>query len=166
MKHRKHTEKVVAVRAVQLQPAENGTLFFLFTAGQVAEVLSEMIVRPVPFSPSFLPGVTLWRGRLLPVIDLEKRFAFSHGKKREDVRFLVVRTGAPLNRAGGQVFHCVLRLSTEIHCMDISETGTMADTEFLDVDQSLVRGIYQWRKDIYMVPDIAFILQNQPSVDS
>ena len=140
-------------------------LFFLFTAGQVEEVLSEIAMRPVPFAPSFLQGVTLWRGHLLPVVDLEKRFAIEDGEKRGKARFLIVRTGAPLNPAGEQIIRCALRLSDEIHPMEISGSSSMVDSKRIGVEQSLVRGIYQWNKNMYIVPDLVSILHNQQSVD-
>ncbi len=160
------TEKVVAVRAVRQKMEGNSKLFFLFNAGQVEEVLSEIVTRPVPFAPSFLQGIALWRGRLLPVVDLEKRFTFSHGEKREKSRFLVVRTGAPENPAGEQVLRCVLRLSAEIHSIEVSSSSSMVDSEHIGVDPSLVRGIYQWNDDMYVVPDLVSILQKQQSVTS
>ncbi len=160
------TEKVVAVRAVQQKMEGNSKLFFLFTAGQVEEVLSEAVVQPVPFAPSFLQGITLWRGRLLPVVDLEKRFRFSHREKRERSRLVVVRTGAPENPVGEQILRCVLRLSTEIHSIEASGSSSMVDSERIGVDPSLVRGIYQWDEDMYVVPDLVSILQNQQNVDT
>ena len=159
-------EKVVAVRVAQQKMEGNSKLFFLFPAGQVEEVLSEAVVQPVPFAPSFLQGVTLWRGRLLPVVDLEKRFGFSHGEKREKSRLLVVRTGAPENPAGEQVLRCALRLSTEIHSIEASNSSSMVDSERIGVEPSLVRGIYQWDEDTYVIPDLVSILQNQQSVDT
>jgi chemotaxis signal transduction protein len=166
MKQTTQTEKVVAVRAAQSKIEGNSKLFFLFTAGQVEEVLSEIVMRPVPFAPSFLQGVTLWRGRLLPVVDLEKRFSFSHGEKREKSRFLVVRTGAPENPDGEQILRCALRLSSEIHSVAASGSSSMVDCERIGVEPSLVRGIYQWNEDMYVVPDLVSILQNQQTLVS
>lgn len=159
MSHTQQTERVVAVRATQQEIVGDGKLFFLFTANQVEEVLSEIVMRPVPFAPSFLAGVTFWRGHLLPVVDLEKRFSFSDRNKTGKSRFLVVRTGVPENPAGEQILRCVLRLSEDIHSIETSSSITMVSCEAIGVDSSLVWGTYQWNEDMYIVPDLVSILQ-------
>ncbi len=164
MKRTPQTEKVVAVRVVR-QEAEGGDnkLFFLFTAVQVEEVLSEVVTRPVPFAHSFLSGVAFWHGHLLPVIDLENRFAFSDTRKIGKSRFLVVRTGAPENPAGSKIFRCVLQLSENIHSIDAPDSSSIVNSEQLAIESSLVRGVYQWNDATYIVPDLVSILQNRQS---
>lgn len=159
MRQTTQTATVVAVRAVQGGIEGSSKLFFLFTAGQIEEVLSEISVRPVPFAPPFLNGVTLWRGHVLPVVDLENRLALKGIGSREKERFLVVRTGAPKNPTGKQILRCVLRLSGEIHSMEAS--SAMVNSDSIDIEPSLVRGTYQWNEDKYIVPDLISILQNQ-----
>ena len=156
--------KIVTVRAGQGGQEGNNKLFFLFSPRQVEEVLAEITIRPLPFAPAFLPGVTLWRGQLLPVVDLDKRFKFSAGGKRNKSRFLIVRTGAPENQADQQILRCALQLSDEIHSTQAAHESTMIDSEEIGVEPSLVRGTYQWHDDRYIVPDLVSILQNQHSI--
>lgn len=166
MNRRRQAEKVVAVGVAQQERHENSRLFFLFTAAQVEEVLPEISTRSVPFAPSFLEGLTLWRGHLLPVVDLEKCLGIDSGPKDDTGRFLVVRCGAPQNPAGRQVLHCMLHLSGEIKPTEMTGSMTMVDSEGIGVDPSLVRGIYQWQDDSFIVPDLVSILQNNHSADS
>lgn len=163
MRHTRQTENVVAVRVREQKMVGSRKLFFLFTAGQVEEVLSEIVLRPVPFAPSFLQGIALWHDHLLPVIDLEKRFAFEGAERAGKGRFLVVRTGVQENPEGEQLLRCVLHLSDEIRIMAVSDA--MVKSNGIDVDPSLIRGTYRWKQDMYIVPDLVSIVQNhQPAV--
>ncbi len=158
MKNTAQIEKVVAVRVGRQVTSGKRELFFLFTTGQVEEVLSDIVVRPLPFAPAFLHGVSYWRERLLPVIDLEKRLAIKTGESAGASRFVVVRAGAD----GGGVFRCVLKLSDEIHSMDISAAEFVAENEQTGAEPLLLRGAYRWNDKTYIVPDLVSILQNQP----
>ncbi len=157
-------EKVVAVRAVRQEMSGESKLFFLFTAGQVEEVLSEITLLPVPFAPSFLAGMSLWRGQLLPVIDLEECFSFSADGSPGKVRFIVVRTGTPESAAGEKVFRCVLRISEDIHSINAPDGAVAVSSEHVGVQSSLVRGTYQLHDENYIVPDLFSILENRQSV--
>ncbi|MEN8199945.1 MAG: chemotaxis protein CheW [Thermodesulfobacteriota bacterium] len=161
MKQNNQTEKLVAVRVRQEKMAGDNRLFFLFTAGQVEEVLPEITVQPVPFAPSFLQGIASWRGRLLPVIDLEQCLGMDAVGRGGKERYLIIRTGAPGNRAGERLLRCILQVSEEIRPMDVSDD--MSHTNASGVDQSLLKGAYQWKEDSYIIPDLLSILQTQQS---
>lgn len=163
MKQTAQTEKVVAAKVARREMSGDSKLFFLFTAMQVEEVLSEVTTRPVPFAPSFLSGVAFWRGHLLPVIDLEERFAFTENRKTGKTRFLVVRTGVPDSLTGAKVMCCVLQLSETVNSIDAPASCTAVSSEEITNEPSLVRGAYQYREDIYIVPDLVSILQNDQS---
>lgn len=166
MKKTTRINKVVAVKARQLVSEDARKLFFLFTPSQVEEVLSDIVVRPLPFAPAFLQGLTYWRDSLLPVIDLEKRFAIKNEGKDGASRFVVVRAGTMENSAGGKVFHCVLKLSDEIFSMDISASRFVVENKHIGIEPSLLRGTYRLNDNTYIVPDLISILQKQPDVES
>ncbi len=169
MKKTTQVEKVVAMRARQHVNNGKDKLFFLFTTSQVEEVLADLIVRPLPFAPAFLQGVSYWRESLLPVIDLEKRFIpeenEQHGEQSGKSRFVVVRAGTKENAGSDNVFRCILKITDEIHSMDISTTGFVAEDKHPDLESLLLRGIYRWNDNLYIVPDLVSILQNQPAVE-
>ncbi len=158
-------DKVVAVRVRQQVSEDAGKLFFLFTTSQVEEVLSDIVVQPLPFAPVFLQGLTYWRESLLPVIDLEERFAIKGEENGGVSRFVVVRVGAMENEAGGEVFRCVLKLSDEIFPMDISASGFVVENKDIGIEPSLVRGTYRLNENSYIVPNLVYILQNQSDVE-
>ena len=169
MKKTTQVENVVVMRARQQVGNGSEKLFFLFTTSQVEEVLADLIVRPLPFAPAYLQGISYWRESLLPVIDLGKRVIHEDnerpGEQSEKSRFIVVRAGTKESTSSGNVFRCILKLSDEIYSMDISTTSFVAEDKHPDLEPSLLRGTYRWNDDLYVVPDLVSILQNQPAVE-
>ena len=166
MKKTTQIEKIVAARARQRVGEGNNKLFFLFTTSQVEEILTDIVVRPLPFAPSYLRGIAFWRNSLLPVIDLEKRFAFEDRKQSGKSRFVVIRAGTKESPVDGEVFRCVLKLSDDIHPIDISASGFVVKNEQIGIESSLLRGTYLWNENVYIVPDLVSILQNQPGIEN
>lgn len=56
----------------------------------VQEIIRPIDITRVPHAPDFVEGVINLRGRILPVIDLRKRFGFSGRSQDEDVRIIVL----------------------------------------------------------------------------
>lgn len=56
----------------------------------VQEIIRPVDITRVPHAPDFVEGVINLRGRILPVIDLRKRFGFSERPQNEDTRIVVV----------------------------------------------------------------------------
>jgi len=60
----------------------------------VAEVLPNTPVSHVPAAPPFLAGVIQWRGRVVPVIDLRKRFGLPAAETADRTRIVLATAGA------------------------------------------------------------------------
>lgn len=65
----------------------------------VLEVLPLVPVRPVPLLPDYVPGVFTYRGNLVPMVDLARRFdspaVDAGGRRRLSTRLIVVEVAAP-----------------------------------------------------------------------
>ncbi|MEI6240557.1 MAG: chemotaxis protein CheW [Planctomycetia bacterium] len=65
----------------------------------VLEVLPLVPVRPIPLLPSYVPGVFTYRGRLVPLVDLARRFETPvpepAGRRRLSTRVIVVEFVPP-----------------------------------------------------------------------
>jgi len=65
----------------------------------VIEVLPLVPARPVPLLPDYIPGVFTYRGRLVPLVDLGRRFGTPStagaGRRRLSTRVIVVEFPAP-----------------------------------------------------------------------
>mgnify|MGYP001286411218 FL=1 len=59
----------------------------------VEGIIKMQTITVVPRAPQFVEGVTNLRGKVLPVIDLRKRFGLPRGEVTKDMRIVVVEMG-------------------------------------------------------------------------
>ncbi|MBP2665926.1 MAG: cheW 2 [Firmicutes bacterium] len=57
---------------------------------KVQEINRMVAVTKLPNSPEFMEGIINLRGRIIPVLDLRKRFGFNTREYQEDTRIIVV----------------------------------------------------------------------------
>lgn len=57
---------------------------------RVQEIIRPIEITRVPNAPSFVEGVINLRGRIIPVVDLRKRFGFEPRDRDQDTRIVVV----------------------------------------------------------------------------
>lgn len=57
---------------------------------RVQEIIRHMDLTRVPRTPEFVDGVINLRGRVIPVLDLRKRFGLPAGERTNDTRIIVV----------------------------------------------------------------------------
>lgn len=112
-----------------------GTEEFAIPILAVQEINRMMQITRVPQSPEFIEGVINLRGKIIPVMDMRKRFGMTVTEDNSDMRIIVVETGG----AGGRVIgftvdrvNEVLRIGTEI----VEPAPTMVcggiDTEYVE----------------------------------
>ena len=58
--------------------------------GSVREIIRMQETTKVPRTPDFVEGVINLRGKVIPVIDLRKRFGFKRAEATKDTRIVVV----------------------------------------------------------------------------
>ncbi len=75
----------------------------------IVEVIPQVALRPVPQAPRFVAGMMVYRGSVVPVIDLGELFAGRRVDNRMSTRSIVVRgpTAAPLGLLAEQVTDAV-----------------------------------------------------------
>ncbi len=164
--HRDWTRANKAVVAM-MQAKGDGKkdIFFLFTVSQVEEVLSEITVRAIPFAPDFVEGMCSWRGQIVPVVDIEKRFGFSGREHSSSDRYLVVRTGISDSTSDTQLLHGVFRVSGEVKVIGAGAESSIVSPGKIGIEPSLARGTFQQKGNFLIVPDVALILQNEQKTD-
>src|SRR3712207_4028630 len=59
----------------------------------VEGIIKKQAITAVPRAPHYVEGVTNLRGKVLPVIDLRKRFGLSAAADSKDTRIVVVEMG-------------------------------------------------------------------------
>jgi len=146
--------------AVQSKGALSGDkkLYFIFTVFQVEEVLADLPVRPVPFTPEFLSGLCRWRKRFIPVLDLEKRFGAAAGTTKTGSRFLVLRTTTARDAQESRIIHCALKVPDRITTLDIKGSDRVMTAEFSLIDEQLTRGVFLYGDSVLVAPDLLTML--------
>ncbi|HDT14926.1 MAG TPA: chemotaxis protein CheW [Firmicutes bacterium] len=63
---------------------------FAFDIMKVVEIIRHKSITNVPTAPAFIEGVINLRGRIIPVIDLRKRFKLADAEREKDSRVIIV----------------------------------------------------------------------------
>lgn len=123
----------------------------------VEGIIKMQTITVVPRAPQFVEGVTNLRGKVLPVIDLRKRFGLPRGEASKDMRIVVVEmAGATVGIVVDGVSE-VLRVSEEA----IEPPSPIVTT----VDSSFIRGIAKVSERLVILLDLGKVLSLQEQTD-
>lgn len=130
--------------------------FFAIDVKNVIEIIEMQELTKVPETPAFMKGVTIFRGNILPVIDLRIKFNL---KEEEDIfkSFIIVIAYEENEKAQhiglivDKVFD-VIALS-ELDINDYPEIGSRYNVEFIN-------GIVKNKDQIIIILDVAKILSS------
>ncbi|MDE3075245.1 MAG: chemotaxis protein CheW [Chloroflexota bacterium] len=89
-------EPTFGIEEEQLVVFRLGDEYFAMLIAAVNEIIRSQKITPVPRSPTFVEGVTNLRGRVIPVIDLRKRFGTESRDDPRMRRIIVVEQGDKL----------------------------------------------------------------------
>lgn len=128
-------------------------VYFFFSIQQIGDIIREVNLYPVPFTPSYLEGVAEWQNEVIPVLSIEKVLGFRGLKNTTSNRFLMVRTGngqQGLLRVGAG-----LRiLALPIPCTPVSSADWISRID-------LIRGIYKWKEGFLVIVNLDSILKGE-----
>lgn len=79
-----------AKEVLQLVTFRLGKEEFSMDILKVQEIIRHMDLTRVPRTPDFVDGVINLRGRVIPVLDLRKRFGLPEGERTNETRIIVV----------------------------------------------------------------------------
>lgn len=121
----------------------------------VEGIIKMQAITAVPHAPAFVEGVTNLRGKVLPVIDLRKRFGLAQGQATKDSRIVVVEmAGQTVGMVVDGVSE-VLRISTEA----IEPPSPIVTT----VDSAFIRGIAKVGERLVILLDLGKVLTVEES---
>lgn len=83
--HVTHTDDLLQLVSFVVEDEEFGVNIL-----KVQEIIRPMAITRVPNAPSFVEGVINLRGRIIPVVDLRKRFGFPPREHDKSTRIVVV----------------------------------------------------------------------------
>ena len=122
---------------------------------KVQEINRMVAVTKLPQTPDFMEGIINLRGRVIPVVDLRKRFGFISREHQQDTRIMVVDIS-------GQTVGLVVDAVNEVvkiagDCIEPPPQSFVMDAQF-------VQGIAKMADRLVILLDIDRILTSQESV--
>lgn len=118
--------------------------------GAVAEIIRMETITRVPRAPEFVEGVINLRGRIIPVIDLRKRFGLPEGEYTRQSRIIIVEIGG---MTVGMIVDAVLEV-LRIPRESIEPPPAVVD----GVDVAYLRGIALWEDRMIILLNLEKIL--------
>jgi purine-binding chemotaxis protein CheW len=112
----------------------------------VQEIIRATDITPVPGAPTHVRGVINLRGKIIPVVDLRKRFGLADGESSEAQRIVVVEAGQ--KRLGMLVDNVsqVIKLPSSV-IEEIPEEAT-------SVDENYIRGVGKLESRLVIILDL------------
>ncbi|MDI6602154.1 MAG: chemotaxis protein CheW [Thermoanaerobacteraceae bacterium] len=123
---------------------------------KVVEIIRMQEITKLPDAPRFVEGVINLRGKIIPVIDLKKRFNLQEGGINEDTRIII--TNADSKTIGFIVDNVteVLRLNEE----DIESI----DNVTVGIDKDYIQGIGKLDKRLLIMLDLNKVLTKEEKI--
>ncbi|KKM12437.1 chemotaxis protein CheW [Clostridiales bacterium PH28_bin88] len=116
----------------------------------VHEIIRMQTITEVPRTPDFVEGVINLRGKIVPVIDLHKRFGLPVGEETQNSRIMVVEVnGVTVGMIVDSVSE-VLRLPVA----NIEPPPPMLSS----VDVAYLRGVGKWQEQLIILLDLDKVL--------
>jgi len=123
----------------------------------VESIIKLQPITAVPCSPAFVEGVTNLRGRVLPVIDLRKRFGLPAGESTKDTRIVVVEMNGTLVGMIVDAVSEVLRVPAE----SVEPPSPIMTT----VDSAFITGIAKVGERLIILLDLEKVLSPEEKAD-
>lgn len=143
---------------------EVGDSAYILPASDVRELETFAGATPVPAAPDFVAGVVHIRGRVVPVVDLRKRFGLPAAERSLETRVVVTEVGDRLVGIVADRARELLRQTTEIK----PPPRVIAEQTY-----GFVKGIVEVEKRIYLLLDLDRIIgeeqehgERDPHLDS
>jgi purine-binding chemotaxis protein CheW len=117
----------------------------------VREIMRVPEITFVPNAPDYIEGVINLRGRIIPIVDLRKRFGQKSLEQNKGNRIIVVELE---KRAVGLIVHSASEV-LKIPPSEIEEPGNL----FKEGDLDYITGVGKWQGRLVILLDVNRILQ-------
>ncbi|HBK61332.1 MAG TPA: chemotaxis protein CheW [Firmicutes bacterium] len=143
-------EQAIAGAEMQLVVFELGDESYGVDISRVQDINRMQEITEIPHAPESVVGVINLRGRVIPVIDLRKRFGLSAAPNTKDTRIVVVHMEHNLIGMIVDAVSKVLRIPA-----DIVEPPSPV---LASIDSSYLRGIAKLDDNLVVLLDLDFVL--------
>jgi chemotaxis signal transduction protein len=152
---------IIAPAQGKIQSGES--VSFLYSLLQIEEILSAISLAKVPFSPSYVEGLSDWQDLVLPVISLERLLGLVQdpGSIQGNQAIVVKKTQESVEpdnckRALDRIASGC-RLITGVP----KATPVFANDFIAEKSVPAIKGIYRWDKGLLIVPNMDHILTGE-----
>jgi len=122
---------------------------------KVQEINRLVPITKLPQTPSFMEGVINLRGRVIPVIDLRKRFQLSTAEHSDDTRIIIVEVK-------GQTVGVIVDAVTEV--VRLSAANIEPPPPAFILDAQYIEGVGKMDDRLLILLDIDKILTSQEEI--
>ena len=122
---------------------------------KVQEINRMIAITKLPNTPDFMEGIINLRGRVIPVLDLRKRFGFGAQEKTDDTRIMVTDIAGQTVGLIVDAVHEVVKIPG--NCIEPPPPSFVLDAQF-------VQGIGKLENRLVIMLDIDRIITSQESV--
>jgi len=119
----------------------------------VEGIIKLQLITSVPHAPAFIEGVTNLRGKVLPVVDLRRRFNLLAGATSKETRIVVVEMN------GATVGMIVDGVSEVLQVSD--EAVEPPSPIVMTIDSAFIRGIAKVDDRLIILLDLSQVLSGQ-----
>jgi chemotaxis signal transduction protein len=161
--NRNHTHAQIFIFQADTPAIDDRQVCYLFSVRQVVEVLSHADARPVPLGPKHTDGITQWRGRVLPVVSLEKCLGIEASQSQSHRRAVVVRSVIETDGNKLNEFYGIITVGAKIQQVELPLACEPMALPAWVSDATLLSGVFQTPHRILLVVNIGRILNGESS---
>ncbi|MGD9138732.1 MAG: chemotaxis protein CheW [Desulfobacterales bacterium] len=151
-KHFESDKQRVLIFTAQTPRVSNKKIHFLFSQKQMEDILMDSAVRPVPFAPSYIEGLTEWRQEILPVISLEACLGMEYLNSTKTQRLMVIRAmrdeGDPMG-----IYRLMLRVVPPIRMVALPIECIPVSDDWIP-ESFFARGVFEWEDGLLVIADM------------
>ena len=138
----------------QLVSFNLGTEEFGVDIGAVQEIVRMPEITKVPRSPDFVEGVVNLRGKIIPVVDLRKRFRLPVGEATKSTRIIIVTIG-------GKTVGMIVDAVSEVLRLDAASVEPTPEMVASAIDSAFLKGIAKLDGRLLILLDLDLILDQE-----
>jgi len=122
--------------------------------GAVQEIVRMPEITKVPRSPDFVEGVVNLRGKIIPVVDLRKRFRLPVGEATKSTRIIIVTVG-------GKTVGMIVDGVSEVLRLDAASVEPTPEMVASAIDAAFLKGIAKLEGRLLILLDLDLILNQE-----
>ncbi|WP_227767299.1 chemotaxis protein CheW [Zhaonella formicivorans] len=120
----------------------------------VHEIIRLQTITKVPRTPHFVEGVINLRGRIVPVIDLHKRFNLPVSEETQHSRIIVVEVA-------GVTVGMIVDSVSEVLRLPVANIEPPPTVISAGIDSAYLRGVGKWQEQLIILLDLDKVLHEK-----